>query len=185
MNLAVLYLVMLKATVTTFNGPMSLPILRDELVVHRHVITDQELTAAVTTAQVAPGPMGIYVVSVGYFVAGTPGAVMGWLALITPAILAVPLIRGIGRRLEHPRAKRTLDAAVLGSAGLIVTSAVPLAQASMHDWFHAAVGTVAFALASGSPNPHCPDHRGGGDRGCAQSACGLTFFSAFISIFTA
>jgi chromate transporter len=147
MNLAVLYLVMLKATVTTFNGPMSLPILRDELVVHRHVITDQELTAAVTTAQSAPGPMGIYVVSVGYFVAGTPGAAMGWLALITPAILAVPLIRGIGRRLEHPRAKRTLDAAVLGSAGLIVTSAVPLAQASMHDWFHAVVGTVAFAFA--------------------------------------
>jgi len=86
---------MVKATVTTFNGPMSLPILRDELVVRRHVITDRELTAAVTAAQSAPGPMGIYVVSVGYCVAGIPGAAIGWLALVTPGFLAVPLIRGM------------------------------------------------------------------------------------------
>ena len=146
MNLLALYLVMLKATVTTFNGPMSLPVLRNELVVNRHVITDRELTAAVTAAQSSPGPMGIYVVSVGYFVAGVPGAAMGWLAMVTPAFLAIPLIRLIGRRMQHPAARRALEGGVLASAGLIATSAGPLAQASIHDVFRAAIACSAFAL---------------------------------------
>ena len=148
MNLFALYLVMLKATLTTLNGPMSLPILRDELVVKRHALTDRDLSAAVTAAQSSPGPMGIYVVSVGYFAAGTPGAIAGWLALVTPAFIAVPLMRGIGRRLEHPRAKRTLDAAVLASAGLILMSAGPLARASLLDAVHACIAVGAFLLAA-------------------------------------
>jgi chromate transporter len=153
MNLLVLYFVMLKATVTTLNGPMSLPILRDELVTKRPVLTDTELAAAVTTAQSAPGPMGIYVVSVGYFVAGIPGAIVGWLALVTPAFLAVPLIRIIGARLEHPRAKRVLDAAVLASAGLVVMSAGPLARASIDSPFRTLIAAAAFGLAALTRTP--------------------------------
>jgi chromate transporter len=153
MNLVVLYLLMVKATVTTLNGPMSLPILRDELVVKQRVITDRELSAAVTAAQSSPGPMGIYVVSVGYFVAGVPGAAAGFLTLVTPAFVAVPLIRFIGRRLETPRARRTLNAAMLASAGLILTSAVPLAQASIHDWFTAAIAVVACVLVAATRVP--------------------------------
>lgn len=146
MNVILLYLLLLKATVTTFNGQMSLPVLRNDLVVHRHVLTDRELSAAVAAAHVSPGPMGIYIVSVGYFVAGPAGAAAGWLALVTPAFIAIPLIRGIGRRLEHPRTKRMLDAAVLASAGLIVTSAVPLAQSSINGFLRAGIGFSAFLL---------------------------------------
>jgi chromate transporter len=146
MNLVLLYFVMLKATVTALNGPMSLPVLRDELVVKRHVVSDRELTAAVTAAQSSPGPMGIYVVSVGYFVAGIPGAAAGWLALITPSLISVPLMRRIGRRMEHPRAKRVLDAAVLASAGLIFVSAGPLADSSIHDLFRAGIALAAFLV---------------------------------------
>jgi chromate transporter len=145
-SLLLLYFLMLKATVTTLNGPMSLPILRDELVVKHHAITDRELSAAVTAAQSSPGPMGIYVVSVGYFVAGVPGAAAGFLALVTPAFVAIPMIRWIGRRLDHPRAKRALSAAVLASAGLILTSAGPLAVASIHDWLTGGIAVVAFIL---------------------------------------
>jgi chromate transporter len=146
MNLLVLYLVMLKATVTALNGPMSLPVLRDELVTRRHVLSDRELTAAVTAAQSSPGPMGIYVVSVGYFVDGIPGAIAGWLALVTPSFIAIPLMLRIGRKMEHPRAKRILDAAVLVSAGLIFMSAGPLAAASIHDLFRTVIAAAAFLL---------------------------------------
>lgn len=153
MSLLLLYFLMLKATVTSFNGPMSLPVLRDELVVKRQVLTDRKLTAAVTAAQSSPGPMGIYVVSVGYFAAGVPGAIAGWFALITPSVIAVPLMLSIGRRLEHPRAKRVLNAAVLGSAGLIFMSAGPLAQASIGNIFRAAIATCAFALVAFTRTP--------------------------------
>ncbi len=146
MNLFVLYLIMLKATATTLNGPMSLPILRDELVVQRHVMTDRQLTAAVTAAQGSPGPMGIYIVAVGYFVAGPAGAAVGWLAMVTPALAAVPLARIGFRWLSSERARRAMDAAVLASAGLIAMSAIPLAQASMRDTVHLLLAAAAFLV---------------------------------------
>jgi chromate transporter len=146
MSLFILYLVMLKATATTFNGPMSLPILREELVVKRPLLTDRELTAAVTAAQSSPGPMGIYVVSVGYFAAGVPGAVAGYAALVTPAFAAIPLMLGLGRRLEHPRARSALDAMVIASAGLILISAAPLARESIRWWMPAGVAIATLLL---------------------------------------
>jgi len=127
MSLLLLYFLFLKATVTSFNGPSSLPILREDLVVRRQILTDRQLNAAVVAGRCAPGPMGIYVVSVGYFIAGLPGAFAGWLAMITPAFLIVPLLRYVGNSAEHPRVRSTLQAVVIASAGLILGSAKPLA----------------------------------------------------------
>jgi chromate transporter len=90
--------------------------------------------------------MGIYVVSVGYFVAGVPGAVAGWLALVTPSFIAIPLMGQIGRRMERPRVKRAMDAAVLASAGLIFVSAGPLARSSLTDVFRIGAAISAFGL---------------------------------------
>lgn len=127
MSVLLLYFLFLKATVTSFNGPSSLPIVREDLVVRRHILTDRQLNAAVVAGRCAPGPMGIYVVSVGYFIGGLPGAFAGWLAMITPAFLIVPLLRYVGNRAEHPRVRSTLQAVVIASAGLILSSAKPLA----------------------------------------------------------
>ena len=47
--------------------------------------------------------------------------------MITPAFLIVPLLRYVGNRAEHPRVRSTLQAVVIASAGLILSSAKPLA----------------------------------------------------------
>ena len=80
MNLILLYLLLLKATVTSFSGLTSMPVVRNDLVEKYHVLTDRQLNAAVAAGRSAPGPNGLYIVSVGYFVAGVPGACMGCLA---------------------------------------------------------------------------------------------------------
>ncbi len=131
MNVVILYLVLLKATITTFAGLGSLPIVRDELVVRRAVITDVQLNEAVVISRVTPGPVGGYVVSVGYFAAGIPGAIAGWLAMATPALLVLPLLHLVGRKTEHPRVKAVLRAVVLTSAGLLLAALVPLVQAAI------------------------------------------------------
>lgn len=84
MNVVLLYLLLLKGTATAFAGLASLPVIHDALVVQYHVLTDEQLNQAVVITRSTPGPVGLYVVSVGYFVAGLPGAVVGWLAMITP-----------------------------------------------------------------------------------------------------
>ena len=81
----VLYLLLLKATVTTFSGLASRPVLREDLVVNRHALTDEQLNVAIVVTRTTPGLVGLYVVSVGYFAGGIPGAIAGWAAMVTPA----------------------------------------------------------------------------------------------------
>jgi chromate transporter len=145
-SLLLLYLLLLKATVTTFNGPSSLPVLRSDMVVKHKLITDRELNAAVTAARSSPGPMGIYVVSVGYFAAGVPGAVLGWLAMITPSFLVIPVIRYAGHRAEHPRVRSTLEAAMLATAGLILAATEPLARDAITGWLPFSLALATFVL---------------------------------------
>jgi chromate transporter len=147
MNLLLLYLLMLKATMLSMNGQSSLPIVRDEFVVKRHVLTDRQLSAAVTVAQSAPGPMGGYGVSVGYFIAGVPGACMTWLALITPAFFVIPLMRYAGRHVDNPGVRRSLDGVVIAGSALVIQTAMPLAfEAGVtRSVVPAAVAAGAFA----------------------------------------
>jgi chromate transporter len=64
MNTFVLFLYLLKATLTTFSGLASLPVLRQDLVLNHHVIADQQLNTAIVVTRTTPGPVGLYVVSV-------------------------------------------------------------------------------------------------------------------------
>jgi chromate transporter len=90
MKILLLYLLFLKATVTTFSGLASLPVLRTDLVLHHHMLTDQQLDTAVVVTRTTPGPVGVYIVSVGYFAGGIAGACAGWLAMITPRFSFFP-----------------------------------------------------------------------------------------------
>ena len=144
MNIFILYLLLLKATVTSFSGLGSMPMIRQDLVVTRQVLTDGQLNAAVAVGRTTPGPAGLYVVSVGYFVSGVPGAVAGWLALVTPSLSVILIIRYLGRKAEHHRVKSVLQAIVLASAGMLLATAVPLAQEALNG-----VLLTLIALGSG------------------------------------
>lgn len=128
MNLLVLYVLLLKAALLSFTGLGSLPIIRSDFVVERHVLTDHQLNTAVVAGRAGPGPFGLYMVCIGYTVAGVPGATSAFLALITPAFLALPLMRWLGRRANHPRIRDAIRGLLIGSAGLLLASSVPLAQ---------------------------------------------------------
>src|ERR1700675_2016479 len=103
MNLLLLYLLLFKAVVTSFSGMASLPVVRNDLVVERHVLTDRQLNTAVVAGRTGPGPNGLYLVSVGYFIRGLPGALVGLLAVMTPAFLVLPLMSWLGARAGTPR----------------------------------------------------------------------------------
>ncbi len=128
MNALLLYFLLLKATGTSFSGLTSLPVVRHDLVEHYHVLTDRQLNAAVAAGRTAPGPNGLYVVSVGYFVAGVPGACAGCLAAMTPAFIIIVLLRYLGRRAERPRVKSAIQSVTLAAAGLVISATIPLAR---------------------------------------------------------
>jgi chromate transporter len=146
MNLFLLYLLLLKGTVTAFAGLASLAVVQDALVVQHHVLTDSQLNEAIVITRSTPGPVGLYIVSVGYFVAGWPGAVAGWLAMITPALLIIPLVHFVGRKLEHPRVKSVLQTVILASAGLLLAAAIPLAQNALTNPITVGIAVVTLVL---------------------------------------
>jgi chromate transporter len=146
MNFIVLYLLLVKATLTSFSGLASLPMVRNDFVVRRHVLTDRQLNAAVAAGRIGPGPIGIYVVSVGYLVAGAPGACAGWLAMITPAFLIIPLLRSLGTRAEHRRARAVARAVLFAGAGLMASAAVPLARDAITGPLSLAIVAASFIL---------------------------------------
>ena len=146
MNAFLLYLLLLKGTVTAFAGLASLPVIQDELVIQHHVLTDKQLNEAVVITRSTPGPVGLYVVSVGYFVGGVPGAIAGWLAMITPALLIIPLVHFVGRRMEHPRVRSILQTVVIASAGLLFAASIPLAKEALTDPVAIAIATISLAL---------------------------------------
>jgi chromate transporter len=146
-SLVVLYLLLLKATVTSFTGLSSLPVLREDLVVHRQLMSDAQLNLAVTAGRSGPGPNGLYVVSVGYLVAGLPGAGVGWLAMITPAFLVVPLVHLVGARAErNVRLRSAIRAAMTAGAGLLLAATLPLARGALTDGVLVAVAAGSFLL---------------------------------------
>jgi chromate transporter len=149
-NLTVLLAILLKASLLSFSGFGALPVLRDELVTNRHVLTTDDLNRAVAVARVTPGPMGIYVVAVGYAVSGWPGAVAGWLSLTLPALLAVPLIIVMRRHAQSPRAREAIDAVMLASAALVLSTARALIPTAVVDVPTAIVAVAALVVVFGT-----------------------------------
>ena len=146
MNVVLLYLLLLRGTITAFAGLASLPVVHDALVTSYHVISDEQLNEAVVITRSTPGPVGLNIVSVGYFVAGVPGAIAGWLAMITPALLIIPLVHFAGRHIERPRVKAVLQSIVIASAGLLLAASIPLARDALTDWVTIVIAAVSFVL---------------------------------------
>jgi chromate transporter len=145
-NLLLLYLLLLKASLTSFSGLGSLPMVRNDFVVERHVFTDHQLNMAVVAGRTGPGPYGLYLVCVGYLAGGVPGACMGFLALITPAFLVIPLMRWLGQRADIPRVRSAIRGLMLASSGLLVSSSVPLTIDAFTGILSAVLMAASFAV---------------------------------------
>ncbi|MBI3684311.1 MAG: chromate transporter [Acidobacteria bacterium] len=146
MNPVVLYLLLLKATMTSFSGLASLPVIHGDLVERYHVLTERQLNTAVAAGRTGPGPVGLYIVNAGYLVAGVPGAIAGWLAMVTPAFLVAPLLRFFSRRASHPRVRSAIRGVLLASAALLISSTIPLGKAALEDPAKIVIAMVSFGL---------------------------------------
>jgi chromate transporter len=148
MNPFVLYLLLLKASLTSFSGLGSLPMIRNDFVIERHVLTDRQVNMAVVAARTGPGPFGLYLVVIGYQADGAAGGVAAFLALITPAFLVLPLMHWIGKRSDNPRVRGAIRGVLLGSAGLLLAASVPLARDAITGPLSIAIMVVSFVLLS-------------------------------------
>jgi chromate transporter len=147
-NLFLLYLLLLKASLMSFSGLGSLPIIRNDFVVQRHLMTDHQVNTAVVAGRTGPGPFGLYLVCVGYYIAGTPGAAIAFLAMVTPAFLVLPLMHWLGKRADDPFIRDAIRGVLLGGAGLLLAASVPLARDAITGPFTLAIVIASFLILS-------------------------------------
>jgi chromate transporter len=145
-NFFLLYFLFVKATFTSFSGLASLPMVRSDFVMERHLLTDRELNIAVAAGRTSPGPYGIYLVGVGYHAAGIQGAIAAVLAVMTPAFLVIPLLRWASKYAHHKRVQGAIQGVLLASAGLLVAASVPLAQDAITGPLAALFVAASFLL---------------------------------------
>jgi chromate transporter len=140
-----LYLVLLRAVVLSFSGFASVPLVRAALVVEQAVLTDTQLNDAIAISQASPGPLGLYVVIVGYFAGGIGGAIAGGLALATPALLAIPIAAAVQRgRADHIRGASA--GIVIASCMLMLVAGVRLAPEAAPTLPYTLIAVAGFAV---------------------------------------
>ena len=66
--------------------------------------------------------------------------------MIRPAFLVIPILRFIGKRAEHRRAKSVTRAVLMAGAGLLLSASVPLAKDAVHGPLSIGIVVLSFTL---------------------------------------
>jgi chromate transporter len=95
----VIWWMVFKASLLSTGGMGNIPSLHDDLI-SRGWVTERRFAESLAVGQTAPGPSGLWVVSLGYLMAGLPGALSALAAITLPPLLVLAVAR-LYRRIEH------------------------------------------------------------------------------------
>jgi len=115
-----LFWIMLRAALLSTTGTGNLPIVHQDLL-SRGWATDRQFAESLAIGQISPGPTGLWVISLGYFVGGLRGAVLTLIAIALPPVLVLLLVHGLYRRWgHHPATQGFVRGLGLAVAGVFV-----------------------------------------------------------------
>ncbi|KVW41726.1 chromate transporter [Burkholderia ubonensis] len=127
-------------------GNTILPEMQRQVVDVHHWMSAPEFTALFALAQAAPGPNMMIVSLVGWHVAGWPGLLVATLAKFGPSsVVTVLALHAWERFRNRPWRRYVQQGMVPVTAGLVVASAVLIADASNHTAVQWGI-TVACAV---------------------------------------
>ncbi len=147
-SLSSLFFVFLKFSCVIFgSGYVLLAFLREDLVTHRHWLTEAKLLDAVAVGQVTPGPVFTTATFIGYLIAGPAGAVVATLGIFCPAFFFVALT---GRLVAWLRSSAVMSGAIdglrVGSVALMAVATWQLATAAVVDPLTSLIAAVALVV---------------------------------------
>jgi len=133
--LSTLFLVFFKIGAVLYgSGYVLLAFLEADFVQTLGWITTQQLIDVVALGQVTPGPLLTTATSIGYLVAGIPGAVIATVGIFLPSFVIVAAVNPIIPRLrKSPLAGAALDGVNAASLGLMAAVTIQLARVSLID----------------------------------------------------
>jgi chromate transporter len=114
-----LFWIMFRAALLSTSGMGNLPIVHQDLLT-RGWATDRQFAESLAIGQISPGPSGLWVISLGYFVDGLRGAALTLLAIAIPPLVVLLLVRFYGRFGNHPATQGFVRGLGLAVAGIFL-----------------------------------------------------------------
>jgi chromate transporter len=147
-----LFFVFLKASALAVGGLASLPLLRADLV--PRYATDAGIVQALAVGRLAPGPNGLYMVSLGYIVAGWTGALFALIGGSLAPLAILPATTLARRWLLSAWFGGIVRGVSLATAGLLLaTGATIVLSAGTQVWQLALVVVTVVVTAQGKLHP--------------------------------
>lgn len=142
MSLDRLFLTVLVASLLSFGGLGSLPVLRGELAAAGFT-PDPLILRSLAVGNIGPGPNGLYLVAIGYFVSGSLGALVATAALLLPPLLVLILERARARLIHRARFQAALTSLSFAVVALVATTSGGLAFRAARTPLEAVLAVVA------------------------------------------
>jgi len=141
-----LLLVFLKSSALAVGGLASLPLLRADLV--PRYVTDAGIVQALAIGRLGPGPNGLYIVSLGYLVAGWTGALYALIGATLAPLAILPATALARRWLLSAWFGGLVRGVSLATAGLLLATGATIVNAGgTQVWqLGLVVATVAVTL---------------------------------------
>jgi chromate transporter len=139
------FLTVLLASLLGFGGLGSLPVLRAQLAT-AGLHTDTLVLHALAVGNISPGPNGLYLIVVGYFVAGLRGGLLATAALCLPPLLVLLLARVRARLVHLRRFRAALQSLGLAVVALLATTSGTLVVHAANTWLGAVMAVVGTVL---------------------------------------
>jgi len=122
-----LLLVFLKASALAVGGLASLPLLRADLV--PRYVSDAGIVQALAIGRLGPGPNGLYIVSLGYLVAGWTGALYAFVGATLAPLAILPATALARRWLLSAWFGGLVRGVSLATAGLLLATGATIVNA--------------------------------------------------------
>jgi chromate transporter len=135
------------ASLLTFGGFGGLPIVHQELV-ESGSLSDAQFAHALAVGLTAPGPNGLYIISLGYLLGGIPGALAATFAVALPPFTILPVASAYDRFAHRPRVRSALRHLGLAVAGLVMVALWSILRGTVGGLADAGIAFGAFLLAT-------------------------------------
>ena len=129
------------------SGYVLLPVLRTDLVLKLHWLTDAQLLDAIAVSQATPGPFFTVATFIGFLLAGWKGAALATLGMFLPAFVYVGITSGFLPRLrKSPLAGAFLDGVNAAAVALMAYVGWQFARAALINGPAIALGVISAVL---------------------------------------
>ncbi len=145
-NPFIYFLLFLKASLFSTGGFSNLPSLHQDLIANNWA-KEAYFGQSIAIGQISPGPNGLWVISLGYFTYGFPGAFFALIALTLPTFLVLVVSSGY-KRIEHQaRVQGAMYGVSLAVVGLLLSVVWTILHQPGVDWKGLLIALGAFGLA--------------------------------------